>query len=127
MPLRRRGRGAHDDCIAHASSYQGAVFMPTARVGTEDLDLLIAGAGARKIFGCPRDTAAQHGIDRNVRSQHRVGDARWSSGAARWTIEVERAGKDEPVTLTASWLLCATGADLITDPADGLDAGRARR
>jgi len=56
-----------------------------------------------------RDTARETGIDRKVRFGHRVVGAAWSSEAARWTVEVERAGSDETVRMTCGFLFACTG------------------
>src|SRR5215213_8631765 len=39
------------------------------------------------------ETAAERGIDRQIRFGHRVVAANWSSAEARWTLEVEHAGQ----------------------------------
>ena len=73
-------------------------------------DESIAGAGA--ILDYLRETAAEHGIDRQIRFHHRVVSAAWSSGDARWTVEVERGetgGRTERVRLSCRWLFCAGG------------------
>ena len=41
------------------------------------------------------ETAAERGIDRQVRFGHRVVSADWSSADARWTVEVEHDGRRE--------------------------------
>lgn len=56
-----------------------------------------------------RETAAENGIDERIRFGHRVTRAEWSSAAARWTVSAERADTGELVTMTCSWLFCATG------------------
>jgi monooxygenase len=56
-----------------------------------------------------RETAREHGIDRHIRFGHRVVRASWSSAAARWTVEAERAGSGETVRITAGFLLSCTG------------------
>ena len=38
-----------------------------------------------------RDTAAEHGVDKAIRYNHRVRRASWSSDDARWTVEAEIA------------------------------------
>ncbi|MVU80741.1 NAD(P)-binding protein [Nocardia sp. ET3-3] len=56
-----------------------------------------------------RETAAEAGIDRDIRFGHRVVGADWSSGEQRWTVTVERGGTGEPATLTADFLFCCSG------------------
>lgn len=56
-----------------------------------------------------RDTAAEAGIDRHVRYHHRVVRACWSSEAATWTVDVDRADTGERLQLTCSWLFSAAG------------------
>jgi len=51
-----------------------------------------------------RDTAAEYGVDKAIRYNHRVRSASWSSNHARWTIEVESG--DE---LTCNFLYLCTG------------------
>ena len=93
---------------------------------SEHLDVVIVGAGLSGIAGayhlqrrCPdkrfaileyvRETAAQDGIDRHIRFNHRVVRASWCSEDARWTVEAQRTDTGEAVTLTCSWLFCASG------------------
>jgi len=56
-----------------------------------------------------RDTAHEHGIDRQIRYGHRVRRAVWSSAEAHWAVEVEREGGGEPVRLRAGFLLMCSG------------------
>jgi monooxygenase len=53
------------------------------------------------------DTAAEHGIDRKIRFNHRVRKATWSSDDARWTVDVETS--DGPIRLTCGFLYLCTG------------------
>src|SRR5579884_681341 len=43
-----------------------------------------------------RATAAEFGIDRQIRFQHRVRRLAWSTDEARWSVEVERGPEREP-------------------------------
>ena len=45
------------------------------------------------------ETAAERGIDRQIRFGHRVVSADWSSADARWTVEIEHDGRRERQTL----------------------------
>jgi monooxygenase len=64
-------------------------------------------ADGRSILAYIRDTAAEAGIDRNVRFGHRVVSATWSTKDTRWTVEAMRG--DEPVRFTAEFLYSCTG------------------
>ncbi len=55
-----------------------------------------------------RETARDHGIEEKIRFGHRVVAAHWSSEAARWTVEAERAG-GEVVVLTCDFLWTCSG------------------
>ncbi|MFI7004720.1 flavin-containing monooxygenase [Nocardia sp. NPDC050175] len=70
-------------------------------------DKSIADGGA--ILDYLRDTAAENGIDRHIRFQHRVRDAEWSTADNRWTVRAERVDTGETVTLTADFLLSCAG------------------
>ena len=56
-----------------------------------------------------RETASDHGIDSNIRFNHRVTRASWSSADARWTVEVERGPAREPIRLTCGFLFMCSG------------------
>jgi monooxygenase len=56
-----------------------------------------------------RRTARERGIDRRVRFGHRVLSAAWSSEDSRWTVEAERTGTGERVTLTCGFLWACSG------------------
>jgi monooxygenase len=55
-----------------------------------------------------RATARDRGLERHIRTGHRVVRAAWSSDEARWTLEVRRAG-GETARMTCGFLLCCTG------------------
>jgi cation diffusion facilitator CzcD-associated flavoprotein CzcO/short-subunit dehydrogenase len=55
------------------------------------------------------DTADEFGVTEHIRFGHRVVSAAWSSEEARWRLQVERAGEDEPVEMTAAFVVCCTG------------------
>jgi monooxygenase len=55
-------------------------------------------ADGPSILSYVRETAAESGIDRKIRFGHRVIAARWSTGDARWTVEVEREGETAEIT-----------------------------
>jgi monooxygenase len=56
-----------------------------------------------------RDTAAEYGIDRRIRFNHKVTAARWSSETSTWTVDVQVDGKVEPESLTCSFLYACSG------------------
>ena len=55
-----------------------------------------------------RDTAREHGVDRQIRYGHRVRGASWSSADACWTVRVEREG-GETIEMRASFLMLCCG------------------
>jgi cation diffusion facilitator CzcD-associated flavoprotein CzcO len=62
-------------------------------------------------------TARDEGIDRNIRFQHQIKRASWSSNDAKWTVEAvtqpsgsdKNDGSETPVTLTCNFLFCCAG------------------
>jgi len=56
-----------------------------------------------------RETASENDIDRNIRYQHAVTSASWSSDDAAWTIEVSKPGTDETVAIRCGFLLMCAG------------------
>lgn len=66
-------------------------------------------ADGNAILSYLQEALEENGIDRFVRYGHRVIHASWSSAEARWTVEVEVTATGERHTLTAWWLLGATG------------------
>src|ERR1044072_3788562 len=50
-----------------------------------------------------RDTAAEFGVDKTIRYNHRVRRASWSSDEARWTVEVETGPEKPPIELTCNF------------------------
>ncbi|HKF21895.1 MAG TPA: NAD(P)/FAD-dependent oxidoreductase [Candidatus Angelobacter sp.] len=57
-------------------------------------------------------TASDEGIDRNIRFQHEIKRASWSSQEAKWTVEAVRKsgeGRDVPVTFTCNFLFSCAG------------------
>jgi monooxygenase len=56
-----------------------------------------------------RDTARDHEIEREIRFNHRVVRAEWSTADARWTVEAERADTGETARLTCGFLFMCTG------------------
>ncbi|NED37550.1 NAD(P)/FAD-dependent oxidoreductase [Streptomyces sp. SID8499] len=66
-------------------------------------------ADAPRILSYLRETARENGLDAHIRYHHKVLGASWSTGEARWTVDIERADTGERVRLTAGWLFCAGG------------------
>jgi cation diffusion facilitator CzcD-associated flavoprotein CzcO len=56
-----------------------------------------------------RETAAENGIDKHIRTCHRVKRADWSSADAAWTVECERKDTGETVRLRCNFLLMCSG------------------
>jgi monooxygenase len=56
-----------------------------------------------------QDTAADSGIDEQIRFGHRVKRASWSSQQALWTVEIDRAEQGQPLTLTCRFLFVCGG------------------
>jgi monooxygenase len=69
-------------------------------------------ADGPRILNYVRETAAQNGIDRKIRFNHRVRRVSWSSDRARWTVEAERSGREgaaEIVRFTCNFLFMCSG------------------
>ena len=56
-----------------------------------------------------KDTAAEAGVDRHIRYNHRVTAANWSSEDARWHVTAERADTGETLSLTAGFVFGCSG------------------
>ena len=69
-------------------------------------------AEGESILGYIRETAAERGVDRRIRFNHRVVGAEWSSEEARWRVTAERSSEQggvETVELTCRFLFSCTG------------------
>jgi cation diffusion facilitator CzcD-associated flavoprotein CzcO len=66
-------------------------------------------ADGPSILSYVRETARDHGIDRNIRFHHRAVRAEWSTEHARWTVEVERTDTGETLQLTCGFVFMCTG------------------
>ncbi len=55
------------------------------------------------------ETAAAFGIDRNIRFNHHVKRAAWSTADARWTVEAERTDTHERCRFTCHFLFMCSG------------------
>ncbi len=56
-----------------------------------------------------RDTATEAGIDKNIRFNHRILGAEWSTPDSRWTVTAERTDTSETVQLTCDFIFSCTG------------------
>jgi cation diffusion facilitator CzcD-associated flavoprotein CzcO len=56
-----------------------------------------------------RQTAKDSGIDRNIRFNHGVKRAQWSTADSQWTVEAERGPSPETVRFTCNFLLMCSG------------------
>ena len=56
-----------------------------------------------------KDTAAEYGIDRRIRFNHRVTAADWSSDDMRWHVTAERSDTGETLQLTAGFVFSCGG------------------
>jgi cation diffusion facilitator CzcD-associated flavoprotein CzcO len=66
-------------------------------------------ADGPSILNYIRDTAAEYGVDKAIRYNHRVRRVSWSSDDARWTVEVETASGKTINQLTCNFLYLCTG------------------
>jgi cation diffusion facilitator CzcD-associated flavoprotein CzcO len=66
-------------------------------------------ADGPSILNYIRETASEAGVDRNIRYQHMVISARWSSEDATWTIEAHDTGNEDTVTIRCGFLLMCSG------------------
>lgn len=90
--------GIRSDSDLYTFSYE---FKPW----TEDQAI----AGGDQILGYLRETATEYGIDKNIRYNHRVVSASWSSEEGMWTVEVDRVDLGTRTVFTARWIFGATG------------------
>lgn len=66
-------------------------------------------ADGPSILNYIRETATQYGIDKQIRFQHRVRRATWSSADAQWTVEAERGPEQEIIQFTCNFLFMCSG------------------
>jgi len=66
-------------------------------------------ADGPSILSYINETAAENGIDKNIRYGHKVTKASWSTGAAAWTVEAERTDTGEIVRIRCNFLLMCAG------------------
>jgi monooxygenase len=72
-----------------------------------------------------RETAREHGVDKDIRFNHRVVGAEWSTAEARWTVRAQRGDTGEETVLTCRFLFVCTGYyrydEGYTPPLPGVD------
>jgi len=66
-------------------------------------------ADGPSILNYIRETAAENGIDQNIRYGHQVRKATWSSGDAAWTIEAQRSENAETTVIRCNSILMCSG------------------
>jgi cation diffusion facilitator CzcD-associated flavoprotein CzcO len=66
-------------------------------------------ADGPSILSYIRETASESGIGQNIRYQHMVTAAKWSSEEAAWTLEVRNSANDESVAIRCNFLLMCSG------------------
>lgn len=66
-------------------------------------------AGGPAILNYIRETAAEFGVDKDIRYGHRVKHAAWTSADALWTVDVERGDNKTVVQFTCNFLYLCTG------------------
>ena len=64
-------------------------------------------ADGASIWNYINEAAAENGIDKHIRYQHRVVAADWSDDENQWTVTVDRNGKQEQIT--ASFVFACSG------------------
>jgi cation diffusion facilitator CzcD-associated flavoprotein CzcO len=66
-------------------------------------------ADGASILDYVRQTARDHGVERQIRFHHRVVRAEWSTADARWTVIAQRSDTQETVRLTCGFLFMCSG------------------
>jgi monooxygenase len=66
-------------------------------------------ADGESILQYIKDTAAESGVERHIRFNHKVTAANWSSEEERWQITAERTDTCEELHLTAGFLFSCSG------------------
>ncbi|GKQ56123.1 NAD(P)/FAD-dependent oxidoreductase [Bradyrhizobium sp. Ce-3] len=66
-------------------------------------------ADGPSILNYVRETARVYGIDKNIRFNHRVISADWSSADSQWTVEVERGAEKTIERFTCNFLFMCSG------------------
>ena len=66
-------------------------------------------ADGHSILKYIKDTAADYGIDQNIRFNHAVKRASWSSKDALWSVEAEQGAEKQTVRFTCNFLFICSG------------------
>lgn len=66
-------------------------------------------ADGPSILSYLRETAAETGVDKHIRYNHKVLGASWSSESATWTVMVQCKDADKPVEFVCSFLMMCGG------------------
>jgi monooxygenase len=66
-------------------------------------------ADGPSILSYVRQTATDHGIEQNIRFNHRVLRAEWSTPDSSWTVEAERTDTQETVRFSCGFLFMCSG------------------
>lgn len=66
-------------------------------------------ADGHSILKYIKDTAADYGIDQNIRFNHAVKRASWSSKDALWSVEAEQGPEKQTVRFTCNFLFICSG------------------
>ncbi len=66
-------------------------------------------ADGPSILAYLKETAAETGVDRKIRYNHKVTGAAWSSETATWTVAAERSDTGETVEFTCRFLMMCSG------------------
>jgi cation diffusion facilitator CzcD-associated flavoprotein CzcO/acetyl esterase/lipase len=88
----------------------------------KDAQAIAPGPAIRRYIA---ETAAERGLDRQVRFGHRVTHADWSSEQARWTLAVDRGPGRAPARMSCRFLLVCGGYYRYDTGHDPEFAGRA--
>ncbi len=89
--------GVRSDSDMHTLGYRFRPWLETKAM-----------ADGPAILNYIRETAAEYGVDKTIRYNHRVREISWSSDDVRWTVNVERGDKST-IQLTCNFLYLCTG------------------
>ena len=66
-------------------------------------------AEGHEILSYIREAASEHGIDKQIRTHHKVVAAAWSSEDGRWLVTIDRTDTGDRFQISAGWLFAGTG------------------
>jgi monooxygenase len=72
-----------------------------------------------------KETAREHGVERHIRTGHKVVGAHWSSANARWTVDIERSASQDRIQISCAFLFMCSGYYSYDQGHDPAFAGRA--